>query len=202
MTFEEEDPYRHLVEVSLPVLYMKESTLVEEAQDPAGRARPEEVNEKETDKNRFPTVRSLQIDALLPREVARRRFVFRFDFRDWKDLYSLKAGYLAEFWSSRTRTEEVQIVGILRFMMSTVEVEEELMPNRNQINMPSDGQSDPVTVEIQGAGPTTPTRKFCRNRGLVLQEETAVEDSSPESYDSDRGKNSCCYSERVAREVR
>ncbi|KAB5552841.1 hypothetical protein DKX38_010152 [Salix brachista] len=66
---------------------MKESTLVEEAQDPTGRARPEEVNEsgeKETDKNNFPTVRSLQIDALLPREVARRRFVFRFDFRDWR----------------------------------------------------------------------------------------------------------------------
>ncbi|KAJ6382291.1 hypothetical protein OIU77_030858 [Salix suchowensis] len=70
-------------------------------------------------------------------------------------------------------------------MMSTVEVVEELMPNRNQINMPSDGQSDPVTVESQGAGPTTPARKFSRNRGLVLQEETAVEDSSPESYDSE-----------------
>ncbi|KAJ6746140.1 hypothetical protein OIU74_028740, partial [Salix koriyanagi] len=97
----------------VPVLITREkgfqrATLVEEAQDPTGRARPEEVNEsgeKETDKNRFPAVRSLQIDALLPREVARRRFVFRFDFRDWKDLYRLKAGYLAAFWSSRTRTE-------------------------------------------------------------------------------------------------
>uniref|UniRef100_A0A6N2N3Y5 Uncharacterized protein n=1 Tax=Salix viminalis TaxID=40686 RepID=A0A6N2N3Y5_SALVM len=79
---------------------MKESTLVEEAQDPAGRARPEEVNEKETDKHRFPTVRSLQIDALLPSSSPA---LLSSDLTS--GIGSLKAGYLAAFWSSRTRTE-------------------------------------------------------------------------------------------------
>ncbi|CAK7342358.1 unnamed protein product [Dovyalis caffra] len=88
---------------------------------------------------------------VVSREVAYRHFVFRFDFKDWK------------------------------LMIPTVEVGKELMPNRDQINMPTDSQSDPVAVESQGAGPTTPIRKFSRNRGLVLQEETVVEDSSPES---------------------
>jgi len=70
---------------------------------------------------------------------------------------------------------------ILQLMISAVEVGEELMPNRNQINMPSDSLADPIPVETQAGGPTTPIRKFSRNRGLVLQEKTVVEDSTPEN---------------------
>lgn len=66
-------------------------------------------------------------------------------------------------------------------MTSSVGVGEELMPNRNQVNASSVNPPDPASVESQGAGPTTPIRKLSRNRGLVLQEETIAEDSSPES---------------------
>lgn len=58
------------------------------------------------------------------------------------------------------------------------------MPNRNQINQSRDSQQNPTSVESQEAGPTTPIRKLSRNRGLVLQEETIAEDSSPESDNS------------------
>ena len=66
-------------------------------------------------------------------------------------------------------------------MISAAEAGEELMPNRNQINMPSDSLAEPVPVESQAGGPTTPIRKLSRNRGLVLQEKTIVENPSPDN---------------------
>ncbi|KAJ9184694.1 hypothetical protein P3X46_004396 [Hevea brasiliensis] len=89
--------------------------------------------------------------AVISGEVVYRHFVFKLDFKDWK------------------------------LMTSLVGVGEELMPNRNQINLTYDGQQNLTFEESQEAGPTTPIRKLSRNRGLVLQEETVVEDSSPES---------------------
>ncbi|XP_065856494.1 non-structural maintenance of chromosomes element 4 homolog A-like [Euphorbia lathyris] len=78
-------------------------------------------------------------------EAVYRHFVFRFDFKDWK------------------------------FMVSSVEIGDEVMPNRNKRNLVYN--QDIVSVESEEAGPDTRIRKLSRNRGLVSQEETMSEDS-------------------------
>ncbi|XP_031103182.1 non-structural maintenance of chromosomes element 4 homolog A-like [Ipomoea triloba] len=62
-----------------------------------------------------------------------------------------------------------------KLMLASVEAGEELMPHRNE-DVPGDSQSA-STHEETGRGPSTPIRKLSRNRGLVLQEQTVVEDS-------------------------
>lgn len=68
-------------------------------------------------------------------------------------------------------------------MMTYVGDGEELMPHRDVVDIAGSSQPDPVPEETQEALPTTPIRKFSRNRGLVLQEQTVVQES-PESDDS------------------
>jgi hypothetical protein len=87
-------------------------------------------------------------------------------------------------------------------MKCSVEVGEELMPQRNEVNISSNSEVDPPSGESQAVVSTTHTseidtpsgesqaavstthiRKLCRNRGLVLQEQSVVEDS-PETEQS------------------
>ncbi|XP_027068036.1 non-structural maintenance of chromosomes element 4 homolog A [Coffea arabica] len=69
-----------------------------------------------------------------------------------------------------------------KLMMTCVGDGEVLMPHRD-VGVAGNSESDPVSLGTQAALSTTPIRKFSRNRGLVLQEQT-VDQRSPESDDS------------------
>lgn len=64
-------------------------------------------------------------------------------------------------------------------MLDSVAAGEELMPHRLEVYEASNAEPH---LEFDGsqAAPSTPIRKLCRNRGLVIQEQTVIEDS-PES---------------------
>ncbi|XP_071689975.1 non-structural maintenance of chromosomes element 4 homolog A-like [Rutidosis leptorrhynchoides] len=64
-----------------------------------------------------------------------------------------------------------------KLMLDSVAEGDELMPHRNPVD------TSPNSAREHKPVPTTPIRKFSRNRGLVLQEQIVVEDS-PESGDS------------------
>lgn len=90
-------------------------------------------------------------------------------------------------------------------MRTSVGAGEELMPQRNSVNLPNSSRTESVAEEYvarptvnlpnssrvesvddvceEAAAPTTPIRKLSRNRGLVLQEHAVVQDS-PESDDA------------------
>ncbi|XP_030448013.2 non-structural maintenance of chromosomes element 4 homolog A isoform X1 [Syzygium oleosum] len=98
--------------------------------------------------NHFVSPKNAPISSLvLSGEVAYNHFVFRFDYRDWK------------------------------MMISTLPHGEELMPHREQQICSVASQADPVSRNSQSALTTTPIRKLTRNRGLVIQEESVVQDS-------------------------
>ncbi|KAF3321379.1 Non-structural maintenance of [Carex littledalei] len=55
-------------------------------------------------------------------------------------------------------------------MKEMVEPGEELMPHRNRL----------IANPMEGPTQRTPIRKFTRNRGFVMQDDSAVVDESPE----------------------
>lgn len=66
-------------------------------------------------------------------------------------------------------------------MLNSTAIGVELMPHRTEVNESgAAAQPDSEPEEAEAALPTTPIRKLCRNRGLVMQEHAVVEDS-PES---------------------
>ncbi|TXG73165.1 hypothetical protein EZV62_001744 [Acer yangbiense] len=94
-------------------------------------------------------------DSVMSGKVAYNHFVFRFDFKDWK------------------------------LMMDVVPIDEELMPHREASNTSETSQTVTVAYNSQATLRTTPIRKLSRNRGLVIREESVVEDS-PENHDAKR----------------
>ncbi|KDP37707.1 hypothetical protein JCGZ_06848 [Jatropha curcas] len=97
-------------------------------------------------------------DSVMSREVEYRHFVFRFDFKDWKQ------------------------------MRDVVSEGDELMPDRKSSAI---SESDPSVDVNQGTVVRTPIRKLSRNRGLVVHEDSVVEDSPVEATQGGIGSLRC-----------
>lgn len=95
-------------------------------------------------------------DSVMSGQVKYNHFVFRYDFKDWK------------------------------LMKDVVPVGQELMPHRESSNTSPASQAEQASYNnTQGASRTTPIRKLSRNRGLVIREESVVNDS-PEDDAAER----------------
>lgn len=73
-------------------------------------------------------------------------------------------------------------------MMDAVAVGEELMPHRKSSNSAA-SEAEPGVKYSQASLPTTPIRKLSRNRGLVVQEESIVEESPDNEDGVSKGAN-------------
>ncbi|KAG6632583.1 hypothetical protein I3843_13G147300 [Carya illinoinensis] len=75
-----------------------------------------------------------------------------------------------------------------KLMMDAVAVGEELMPHRKSSNSAA-SEAEPGVKYSQASLPTTPIRKLSRNRGLVVQEESIVEESPDNEDGVSKGAN-------------
>ncbi|XP_043693712.1 non-structural maintenance of chromosomes element 4 homolog A-like [Telopea speciosissima] len=96
---------------------------------------------------------SPRAELIASKDVSYSHFIFKFDFKDWK------------------------------LMKEMVEVGEELMPDRNPLNVSGDSEEEYAGQRSQATAPSTPIRKLSRNRGLVIQEQSVAEDT-PEREDA------------------
>lgn len=65
----------------------------------------------------------------------------------------------------------------LQLMMDVVEAGKELMPHRKHLSSLGASQMETTADNSQAALPTSPIRKLTRNRGLVLLEESVIQQS-------------------------
>lgn len=88
---------------------------------------------------------------------------------------------------------------ISQLMLDSVVEGEELMPHRVPADTFADSEfpAESANADPERVATTTPIRKLSRNRGLVLQEQTVVEDS-PES---DENRSRAAYIRKGKRKI-
>lgn len=88
-----------------------------------------------------------------------------------------------------------KFVANLQEMLDSVVEGEELMPHRLEVDEETNTEPDVHFGGSRASQPSTPIRKLSRNRGLVMQEQTVVE-NSPESDNSPSGRAAARRSRR------